>query len=190
LTHGSEIAAKTETKPAAVSAPPPRTVTLWSGTPLIVKLNSAISTNHAAKGDYFWATLEKPIVRDGFIIADAGSPVKGEIIEAKHGGVFRRSADLRLVLIELHTTDKQTVPIESAYLDDRGHGRNPVTGTIRSAFGATVGALTGMRGDGSFVPDQDAEARTVKNGRNITLPANTLLQFQLAAPVSLTEHAR
>lgn len=192
LMHGSNIAAGKEAKPTAVSAPEPqpRTVTLWSGTPLIVKLNSAISTSHTAKGEYFWATLEKPIVRDGFIIADAGSPVKGEIIAAKHGGVFHGAADLRLILVELHTTDKQAVPIESASLDDHGRARNPVTGTIRSAFGATVGVLTGTHGDGSFVPQQETEARTGKKGRDIMLPANTLLQFQLAAPVSLTEHTR
>ena len=165
----------------------PRTVTLWAGTQLTVRLTRPLSTESSAKGQYFRAILQSPIVKDGFIIADAGSPVEGEVIESKRAGMFGR-ANLRLTLLQLHTTDNQDVRIETESWDDRGRSRNPVTAPIRTAFGATVGAFDSVAHGSGLVQQQNADK--LKNGRNVTLPPNSVLQFRLAAPVTLTEHTR
>lgn len=163
---------------ASAPAPQPHTVTLWSGTPLTVKLDQPLSTDQVKEGQYFRATLTVPVVQDGFVIADAGSGVTGEVIEARRAGLFGRAPNLRLVLKQIRATDDQVVPIETISWNDRGRRRNPVAGTVRTFAGAFSQAWVGEE---PFV-----------NGlhHNLVLPANTILEFKLAAPVSLTEHLR
>ncbi len=153
----------------------PHTVTLWSGTPLIVKLAEPLSTDHVKKGRSFLASLESPIVRDGFVIAEAGSQVTGDVIESKRSGVFGRAPDLRLILVKIHTTDDQDVRIETTSWDGRDQSHRPAGGAMRNVFGA-------------FSEAWISEAPFVKGHHNLILPENTTLQFRLAAPVSLTEH--
>lgn len=174
-------------KPAsAATAARPHTVTLWSGMPLTVKLIDPLSTDHVKPGQYFHATLAAPIVRDGFVIAEPGSGATGKVIASKHAGMFGRAPDLRLILVELRTTDNQIVHVQTTSWDDRGRGHNLVSGTVRSAFGAVSGAVTGAaRGSGLVAQD-----RASTDSRNVFLPTNSLLEFRLAAPVSLTEHTR
>jgi hypothetical protein len=164
------------------------TVTLWSGTPLTVKIADTLSTDQAKKGQVFRATLQSPVVSDGFVIADAGSVVTGQIIESKRAGKLGGAPDLSLVLVEIRTTDNQSVHIETRSWEDRGQSHNLVMAPIRSAIGAVSGAVTSAARASGIGPEQDGEP-TVKNGRNVVLPANTILQFRLAAPVSLTEQA-
>src|SRR5581483_597011 len=44
----------------------PHTVTLWSGTPLSVKITDTLSTSQAKEGQLFRATLQSPLISDGF----------------------------------------------------------------------------------------------------------------------------
>ena len=165
----------------------PHTVTLWSGTPITVRLGELLSTDQNKSGEYFRATLLSPITQEGFVIADVGSGVTGQIVRSKRGGLLGRAPDLTLVLVQLRTTDNQIVHVLTTSWNDAGPSHNPVSGTFRSAFGAVSGALTGaVRGSG-LMPEQSVEPST-NNGRSIILPPNTTLQFRLAAPVSLTEH--
>jgi len=174
-------------KPASgATAARAHTVTLWSGTPLRVKLVDSLSSDRAKEGEYFHATLATPIVRDGFVIAEPGSGATGKVIASRHAGMFGRAPDLRLVLVELRTTDNQVVHVQTMPWDDRGRGHNLVSGTVRSAFGAVSGAVSGAaRGSGLV-----AQERTSTDSRNVFLARNSLLEFRLAAPVSLTEHTR
>ena len=67
--------------PGTQTAPPPprepKTVTLTAGMPITVRINENISTKTNYEGDTFTASLDKPIVIDGFVIADRGSRVLG-----------------------------------------------------------------------------------------------------------------
>jgi hypothetical protein len=179
-------------RPAAhttsASAPQPHVVTLWSGTPLLVKVADTLSTDRARKGQLFRATLQSPVVSDGVTIAEAGAAVTGQVIESKRAGKFGSAPDLRLILVDIHSTDNQTVRVETVSWNDRGRSHNPVTGPIRSAIGAVSGVVTRASRDGAIVPEQSSEA-AVRNGRDLILPANAVLQFRLAAPVSVTEQA-
>lgn len=151
---------------AGGAIPTRHTITLSSGTPLNVNLSQTISTDQAKKGQFFTGVLTNSIIRDGFIIAQAGSSVSGEVLLAKRGGFFGRRPELKLVLIAIRTTDNQAVRVETNAWEDLGRGHNPVTSPFRSAIGAV-----GAHGSGT-----------------LTLPANTTLQFRLAAPISITEN--
>lgn len=165
----------------------PHTVTLWSGTPVTVRLAQPLSTDQTKTGDYFHATLEAPIIQDGFVIADVGSGATGQVIRSRRGGMFGRAPDLTLDLVQIRTTDNQVIRVLTTSWSDMGHSHNPVSGTFRSAVGAVSGALTGAAHGSGLVSEPSGDTGVGKD-RNLALPPNTVVQFRLAAPVSLTEH--
>ena len=170
-------------KALALAAQPHR-VTLPAGTPITVKLTQALSTDQAKPGQLFQATLTSPILRDGFVLAEAGSLVTGEVVRAKRAGLFGRAPDLRLMLIDIHASDNQVARIHTTFWDDTGRSHNVVSGTLRSAMGAVTGAVQGAARGSGIVSQQKS---SVVSDRTIFLPANTVLDFRLVAPVSLTE---
>src|SRR5579875_2736383 len=130
--------------PASEPAPArqPHVITLQSGTNLVVRLGETLSTDHNYTGDTFRATLESPIVMDGFIIADKGSKVLGRIVSAQKAGRVQGVSDLLLSLTEINTTDGQRVRIESTTYDKRGPA-SPGEDTAKIAGGAALGAIIG-----------------------------------------------
>jgi len=172
--------------PAAVS-PAPHVVTLQSGTNLNVRLAETVSTDRKYAGDTFLATLETPLVIDGFIIADKGSRVLGKIAGLQKTLV-------QLTVTEINTTDGQRVPVETGLFekraaDNRGHDAAKIGGG--AALGAIIGAIAGGGKGAAIGAGAGAGAGTgaVLVGRNksISLPAETQLTFQLARPVTITE---
>jgi type IV secretory pathway VirB10-like protein len=173
----NQIAVATNPNPPPRAAPPPsppRSLTLWSGTPISVRLSDPLSTDQAKKGQHFHASLASPIIQDGIVLAEAGSTVTGEVVEAKRAGVFHGPPELRLALVQIHTTDNQDVRIATTSWDERARSHNPLATTIRK----TVDAVS------------DVLAVPMMRGHNLVVPANTILEFRLAAPLSLTEHTQ
>lgn len=167
----------------------PHTITLATGTPLAVRLADSLSTDQSSQGQFFRATLVDRIVRDGFVLAESVAPVMGQVLTLKRARVFGGAPVMRLALMDLRTTDNQLVRIQTSVWEGLGRSHNLIAGTFHSALGAVSGAVTGaVRGSGLF-PEVKAQDPVAK-GRKIYVPANTVLQFRLAAPVSLTERVR
>ena len=174
--------------PAPAAVPPsPHVVTLQSGTSLAVRLAETISTDRKSGGDTFLATLETPLVIDGFIIADKGSRVVGKIAGLEKNLV-------QLAVTEINTTDGQRVPVETGLFekrieDHRGKDAAKIGGG--AALGAIIGAIAGG-GKGAAIGagvGGGAGTGAVLLGRNkpISLPAETQLTFQLTRPATITE---
>ena len=104
-----------ETAPVSTPAPTPQAhvVTLQPGTVLSVRLNQTLSTEKNYPGDTFRATLTAPLIVDGFIIADRGSRVQGQVVEADRSGRVKGRANMELALTEINTTDGQRVRIQT-----------------------------------------------------------------------------
>lgn len=93
----------------AAPAPPvrvPPTVTITPGTLLPVRIGETISAAHYQVGDSFLATLDGPLVVDGWVIAEKGSRLEGRVVEAVSGR-------LRIELVKLSTSDGQHVQIRT-----------------------------------------------------------------------------
>jgi hypothetical protein len=164
------IPSAAQPRPVTVkSTPPPaperHTMTLFPGTPINVTLGETISTDETKRGGYFRAILASPIVKDGFIIAEAGSAVRGQVVASKGTGLFGRRPELRLTLCDIRTTDNQLVRIQTYQWDEKGRSHHAVTVPFRSAF----------------------DVLAARNPGTLLLPPNTALQFRLIAPVSITE---
>src|SRR5215472_8883563 len=56
------------------------------GTAVTIHLQSEISSATAHPGDTFEAVLDEPVMLNGKVLADRGTPVTGRIIEAKRAG--------------------------------------------------------------------------------------------------------
>ncbi|MGA3188466.1 MAG: hypothetical protein ABSF22_15280 [Bryobacteraceae bacterium] len=129
---------------AAIPADPPpipedipSKLTIKAGTYVTVRLNEILSSDHSMVGDAFTATLTKPIVVDGVVVAQRGQNVTGRVTEAKKAGRVAGTSRLGIQLVELPVVDGQQLPIQSELLT-----RNGTTSTGRDA--GAIAATTGV----------------------------------------------
>jgi len=100
--------------------PQPRTVTLPTGTNIAIRLGETLSTDKNYAGDTFRATLDAPVIVDGFVIADKGSKVFGKVVDAQRAGRVKGVAQLQLALTDLNTTDGQRIRVQTSTWDKQG----------------------------------------------------------------------
>jgi hypothetical protein len=180
--------------PQPSPAPQPRTVTLPVGTNVVIRLAETLSPEHNYTGDTFRATLEVPIIMDGFIIADKGSKVLGTITSAQQAGRVEGVSDLSLALTEISTTDGQRVKIETSTWDKKG-AKSTGEDSAKIAGGAALGAIIGAIAAGGKGAAIGAGAGgavgtgtvLASRGKSVTLPVETRLTFRLTNPVTITE---
>lgn len=172
----------------------PQTVTIPSGTQLAVRLRQLISTDRQAVGDSFAATLDQPIVIDGFVIADKGSNVRGKITSLDAPGKVKGRASISLELTEINTTDGQRADIHTdTYRNEAASGKKGDIAKVGAgaAIGAIIGAIAGG-GKGAAIGAgvggaAGGGAVLATKGEDVRLTSETLLTFRLTENVTLTE---
>jgi hypothetical protein len=191
--------------PAAVSAviddatrPPesrfPNTVTLAAGTSLRVRIGETISSSRHQPGDSFLATLDQPLVIDGFVIAERGSRLEGRVVDTGQAGRMTGNSKLEVVLVRLSTSDGQRIRIHTeSFKKDGGSSTGGDVAKIGAgaAIGAAIGAIAGG-GKGAAIgaaAGTAAGAGTVliSHNRSIEIPVETRLTFRIQDPVTITE---
>jgi hypothetical protein len=172
----------------------PHSVTLEPGMSVAIRVNEALSTEHNYTGDTFRATLETPIIMNGFIIAEKGSKVLGRIVNAEKPGRVQGVADLSLALTEINTSDGQRIGIQTSSIDEKGGsntGRNAGKVAGGAALGAIIGAIAGGgRGAGIGAGIGGAAGAgdvMLTHGKAAVVPNETVLTFRLSEPVTITE---
>lgn len=112
----------------------PSATKLPEGTPIPIRLQSALSSASSHAGDTFSATLDEPVVIDGETLIARGTPATGRVLEAKPSGRSLESSlepgYLRIVLVSLNVSGKP-VMIETSSIFAKGGAReerNPATG--------------------------------------------------------------
>jgi len=183
-----------ETQTAVPPPPAPKTITLAPGTPVSIRLNETLSSDRNSEGDTFTASLDKPIVVEGFVIADRGARVLGKVIKSERAGRVKGVSNLELALTQVHTTDDQTVTIDTTPLLRRGDTskeRDAAKVAGGAALGAIIGAIAGG-GKGAAIGAGTGGAAgggvvLSQRGKQTTLPAETRLTFTLQNPVTITE---
>jgi hypothetical protein len=169
-------------------------VTLQPGTVLSVRLNQTLSTEKNYPGDTFRATLTAPLIVDGFIIADRGSRVQGQVVEADRSGRVKGRANMELALTEINTTDGQRVRIQTNTFTreaERGVKNDTAKVAGGAALGALIGALAGGGKGAAIGAGAGGAAGTGlvlgTRGKEVVLPNETALTFRLTNPVTITE---
>lgn len=191
----AEAAAEEPPAPAAQPAPPPpppaKKVTVASGTSMAIRLIDPIDSEKAQPGQTFRATLDAPLPSDGDAVP-SGYDVKGHIEDVKSAGKFAGQSLLVLQLDSISVSGKLYGIDADPY---RRQGKNRSTNTAEKVGGgAVLGAILGGIIGGGKGAGVGAAAggglgggvQAAGKGQQIQLPSETVLNFTLRSPLTVT----
>jgi len=158
-------------------------VTIPAGASLLVKLDMAVSSSDKP-GTKFSGVLQGDLTGDGVAAIKAGSAVYGEVAEAKKAKRVRGKAEVTFALSQVRI-DGQLVPIVTQPIKDIA-----ASSTKKTAKGAAAGAAIGAIADGGDGAAKGAAigagASALKKGESAGNAAGALVEFKLAAPLTVT----
>ena len=180
-----------ERKPAP---PQPKTVTIPAGTLLSVRVDEALSSSRNQTGDSFRATLDQPLVIDGFVIAERGARIEGRVSEVDPGGRVKGLSRMAVELVRLTTADGQRVRLQTEGFTKQGEKetkKDIAKIGAAAGIGAAIGAIAGG-GKGAAIGAAAGGAAgaggvMATRGAAAELPAETRLSFRLREPITITE---
>ena len=158
-------------------------VTVPAGTPLLVKLDNAINSSDKP-GTKFSGVLQGDLSANGLAVVKTGSAVYGEVMDAKKAKRVRGKAEVIFALTQVNING-QLVPITTQPIEDIA-----ASSTRKTAKGAATGAAIGAVADGGDGAAKGAAigagASALKKGENAGSAAGSLIEFKLAAPLTVT----
>jgi len=173
--------------------PIPPQLTLKPGTFVTVRVNQFLSSDRNQAGDAFTATLAKPLIVDGVVVAEPGETVGGRVVEAKKAGLVHGVSRLSLELTDLTLADGQPAPIRTQLAGRNGPtsvGRDAAAVAGTTAAGAAIGAAADWGKGAAIGAGAGAIAGTLgvllTRGYPTVVPPEALLTFQLNAPVVIS----
>ncbi len=123
----------------------PEELTIPSGTPVTVRLSTAVSSASNHEGDRFDAVLDAPLVVNGKTVAPSGAAVTGKVIAAEESGHLQHPGMIQLALDTITINDK-AIPVATSSVIARGTShekRNLAWIGGSTAGGALIGGLAG-----------------------------------------------
>jgi hypothetical protein len=178
-------------KDAVKKAIEPKPLVIPADTVIPVVLDQTISSKASKPGDRFSATVESPVEIEGKVAIPKGARAEGVVREAKAAGRFKGGAVLSLELtsIEVHGRNHE-VQTSGATMSSKGKGKRTATMVGGGAAGgAAIGAIAGGGKGAAIGALIGAAAGTggagLTGNRDITLNAETPLDFRLLAPVTI-----
>ena len=176
------------------NAPP--SVTIARGTMIPVRIGETISAAHYGAGDTFLATLDRPLVIDGWVIAERGSRLEGRVVQSTSAGHGNGTSHLEIELTKLSTADGQHVPIRTEVYSRDGSssaGGDLAKVGIGTAIGAAIGAAAGG-GKGAAIgagigAGAGVAGAVITRSKPAEIPVETRISFRVADPVTITERA-
>jgi hypothetical protein len=183
--------------PQQPQQPAPASLTMPAGTYLTVRINQMLSSERNQVGDAFSATLFRPLVVNGVVVAEPGQTLGGHVVEVVKAGHVSGLARLGVQLTDLALVDGQQLPINTSLVNRAGPSSlEQDAGTIMgtTALGAAIGASAGW-GKGAAIGAGSGAALgiigvLVTRGHPSILRPEQILTFRLEAPVTIdTTHA-
>jgi len=181
-------------KPAPPPAPNPATapkpITVPSGTVLNVRLTQAVDVDATKNGAVFKSILDDPVMIGGSVVIPRNAQVSLQAVNVEQAGKMKGSDKITLKANTLSFGGVR-YDIVTAYVESKGSGEGKKTarkvgggaglgaivgGIAGGGTGAAIGALAGGA-TGAIVASQGTE--------HLSLPAETRLQFQLTAAVTV-----
>lgn len=174
--------------------PPPPPVVLPAGTVITVRVSEAIGAKSSQPGQPFHAVVAQPVSSRGHTAIPAGASVVGKIVQAHQGGKIKGESNLALQLssITVHGT-ALPVSTEQYVQQQKGKGgRTTKMGVGGGAAGALIGGIAGG-GKGAAIGGLVGGAAGVTGSamtgnKELTVPAESVLQFKLAQALRLSSH--
>jgi hypothetical protein len=177
---------------APPAEPVPATLTVPAGTMVAVRTQNWLTTDHNKKGDTFTATLDQPIVADGYVVARRGQTVYGMVTLSDKGGRIHGVSQLGLALGQLTLVDGQQVSLQTQASDSKAgtsNGRDVAAVGTTTGAGAVIGAVADGGAGAGIGAAAGAAAGLIgvltTRGRPTVIPPESLVTFKLQAPVSI-----
>ncbi len=157
----------------------------------MVRTTSTLSTKTNAAGETFAASLEQPLVIDGVTVAEKGARVTGRVASADPGGRVKGVAQIGVALDEI-TINGQNYPVVSGIhvqSAPKTVKKDAKKVGIAAGIGAGIGAIAGG-GDGALKgagvgAGAGTGAVLATRGDAAVIPAETVLTFSLAEPITV-----
>jgi hypothetical protein len=172
------------------------TVTIPAGQPLLVRMIDGVDSSKSHVGDLFHASLETDLTLDNVVVARKGADVYGRLANAKEAGHMAGSSELQLELTRLVIDGKDYPVVSSDYtLKGKGRGSNTAKKVGGGAVaGAIIGAIAGG-GEGAAIgagvgSAAGAGVQVFTRGEQVKVPSETVLEFRLQQPVTVTPTQR
>jgi len=180
-------------KPAAAAAPKPaprRTVTVPAGTALNVRLTEGIDVDASAAGHTFKAVVDDPVMIGGSVVIPRGASAILQAVHVEQSGKMKGSDKISLKMNSFRFGGL-VYDVSTAYVETKGKGEGKKTAR-KVGGGAGLGAIVGgIAGGGSgaaigaAVGAAGGAAVASGGEEHLSLPAETRLQFQLTAAVTV-----
>src|SRR5262245_37594903 len=171
----------------------PRDYTLPAGTTFSVRLPREVSTKDSATGATFDGLLEYDLKSGETVLAKAGTRVNGVVVESDPGGRVKGVASITIGVRSIVgvkgasiavTTDSHSAEAQSTKKKDA------VRTGVATGVGALIGGIAGGGKGAAIGAGVGAGAGVGTNmatkGDPAVFPAESLLEFRLQAPVTVT----
>src|ERR1700752_2286880 len=185
--------------PPPQSAPPPQSnsyaggdVNIPAGQPILVRMIDGVDSAKNQVGDVFHASLETDLNINGVLVARKGTDVYGRLANADKSGTFSGKSELQLELTRL-VIDGRDYPVVSSDYNVRGKSQGSSTAKKvggGAVAGAIIGAIAGG-GKGAAIGaaaggGAGAGVQILTKGQQVKVPSETLLEFRLQQPTTVT----
>jgi hypothetical protein len=171
----------------------PARLTLQAGTFLTVRVDQMLSSDRNQAGDGFSATLTRPLVADGVVVAQRGQILGGRVADAQKAGRVTGVSRLAVQLTDLTLVDGQQVPIETELTrltgpTSKARDAGAIAGT--TATGAAVGAAADLGKGAAIGAGAGAIVGTVgvllTRGHATVIYPESVLTFRLSEPITIS----
>jgi hypothetical protein len=185
------------TAPSAPAATPPaeERVTMPAGTELTIRMIDSVDSEKNKVGDRFRATIEMPVVIEGKTVVPKGAEVEGVVAQSASAGHFQGRSELALALSILTYAGKSyDIKTEQAVREASSRGKKTAAMVGGGgALGAVIGGIAGG-GKGAAIgaasgAGAGAGVQAVTKGQQVRIPSETVLEFKLKNPVTVTPAA-
>lgn len=173
-------------------AVPPSTLTLPAGTIIRVRTDEWLSSDRNRPGDTFGASLDQPLVVDGWVVARRGQAETGTVAIAKKAGRGKDSSQLGVQLGDLTLVDGQQLPVQTQMLQTAAgseHGQQVATVGTTTGVGAAIGAVaeggTGAAVGAGLGAAAGLIAVVETRGKPTVIAPESVLSFRLQAPITI-----
>jgi len=176
-------------------APPPpipASLTVPPGTFFSIRLNQPLSSDRNKVGDLFTATLEKPIIVNGVVVAERGETVAGRVSDVEKGGMLKGSTKLGVELTDITLADGTQVPVHSQLVSLSGPPNGARSASIiggTTAVGAVAGAVADGGRGAAIGAGAGAAAGLVgailTKGYPTVIPPEAMLTFRMDQPITV-----
>jgi len=171
--------------------PVPANLTVPAGTVIFTRVNEPLSSDHNHAGDTFTATLDRPLIVNGWVVARRGQTILGTVTTARKAGRVKGVSQLGLELTDITVADGQQLPVlTELWKGSAGTSHGADAAGIATTTG--VGTIIGAAANGGEGAGIGAGAGAVAGialvlltrGKPTVIGPETLLTFQLKDPLT------